>query len=258
MDEVGKEIKKRVYDVLGRSVYALRVDTGSCNGCEIEIFATLAPQIDIERFGIHLVASPRHADVMLVTGPVTRQYRPVLLNIYEQMPDPKVVVAVGACACGGGIWYNSYAVEGGAPEVIPVDAYIPGCPPSPYSILYGVLVALDVLEQKIKYQKGSRMDDSRVENEKVGKVEKGLVTDWELVRELENICRKHLGYIQGLKVFHEYMGVLGRIEDLDELIAEVDDSIVSKYSDPRIDDVVYKLNEVVRKRVLRKMCAAEI
>lgn len=250
VDEVGKELKRRIYDVLGRSVYVLRVDTGSCNGCEIEIFATLAPQIDIERFGIRLVASPRHADVMLVTGPVTRQYKPVLLNVYEQMPDPKVVVAVGACACGGGIWYNSYAVEGGVPEVIPVDAFIPGCPPSPYAILYGMLVALDVLEQKIRHQKCVRMDVTDVESEKLDRIGRGLITDWELVRELEITCRKHLGYIQGLRIFHEYMDILERIENIDELAVEIN-TIVDKYDDPRITNVIDRLNEIVKRHTAR-------
>ncbi|MBP3224384.1 MAG: NADH-quinone oxidoreductase subunit B family protein [Campylobacter sp.] len=142
-----------------RSFSVFRVDCGSCNGCEIEIFATLAPQWDPERFGFKLVANPRHADILLVTGPVTRQMYYPLLRAYEAIPEPKIVVALGACGSSGGIFYDSYAVWGGAQSVIPVDVFIPGCPPHPAGILYGLASALGLVDQKLKEQKFEKSEN---------------------------------------------------------------------------------------------------
>ena len=128
---------------LGRSLSIREVDAGSCNGCELEIIALNNPVYDIERFGIHFVASPRHADMLLVTGPVTRNMELALRKAYEAAPDPKVVVAVGACGISGGIFGVNYATRGGVDQVIPVDVYVPGCPPRPEAILYGILLAVD-------------------------------------------------------------------------------------------------------------------
>ena len=125
-----------------RSIYVYRVDCGGCNGCEIEIVGLNSPVYDIERFGIHFVASPRHADMLLVTGPVTRNMELALRKTYDATPDPRLVVAVGACGCSGGIFGQNYASLGGVDKVIPVDVYIPGCPPSPYALLQGILLAL--------------------------------------------------------------------------------------------------------------------
>jgi NADH-quinone oxidoreductase B subunit len=125
-----------------KSPWALHFNTGACNGCDIEVLATLAPRVDIERFGIQLKPSPRHADVLVVTGPVTRQCEQRLKLIYDQMPSPKSVVAVGACACSGGIFRGCYNVIGGADRVVPVHSYVPGCPPKPEAIVHGVLVLL--------------------------------------------------------------------------------------------------------------------
>jgi len=122
-----------------RSVHIREVDAGSCNACELEINALNNPVYDIERFGIHFVASPRHADMLLVTGPVTRNMEMALRKTYEATPRPKLVVAVGGCARDGGIFKGSYAVVGGVERVIPVDAYIRGCPPRPQELLYGIL-----------------------------------------------------------------------------------------------------------------------
>jgi Ni,Fe-hydrogenase III small subunit len=133
---------------LGRSLSIREVDAGSCNGCELEIHALNNAFYDLERFGIRFVASPRHADVLLVTGPVTKNMREALLRTYEATPDPKWVVAVGGCALDGGCFASSYAVVGGVSKVVPVDLHIPGCPPSPTDILKGLLALLQHLTTK--------------------------------------------------------------------------------------------------------------
>jgi len=135
-----------------KSVWVYHVNAGGCNGCDIEILDTLTPYYDVERFGIKLVHTPRHADALLVAGPVTRQVHERLLRIYEATPDPKLVIAVGSCAMGGGIWHNSYATLGGLGNVLPVAIYIPGCPPRPEAILYGVAQALGLVPQQVKKQ----------------------------------------------------------------------------------------------------------
>jgi NADH-quinone oxidoreductase B subunit len=124
------------------SPWVLHFNSGSCNGCDIEILATLTPRYDLERFGVKLKGSPRHADVLLCTGPVTRQARERLRRIYEQMPEPKFVVAIGSCALSGGAFAGCYNVMGGIDQVIPVDAYIPGCPPRPEAVIDGVVKLL--------------------------------------------------------------------------------------------------------------------
>lgn len=129
------------------SPWVIHYNSGSCNGCDIEILATLTPRYDMERFGVKLQGSPRHADVLLATGPVTRQSRERLLRIYDQMPEPKFVVAVGSCAISGGAFRGCYNIMGGIDEVIPVSAYIPGCPPRPEAIIHGVVALLGSLKK---------------------------------------------------------------------------------------------------------------
>ncbi len=129
---------------LGRSLAIRQVDAGSCNGCELEIHALNNAFYDLERFGLRFVASPRHADVLLVTGPVTKNMREALERTYRATPDPKWVVAVGYCARDGGIFSGSYAVVGGVSQVVPVDLHIGGCPPSPNQLLQGLLALLEV------------------------------------------------------------------------------------------------------------------
>jgi NADH-quinone oxidoreductase B subunit len=124
------------------SPWAVHFNSGSCNGCDIEILAALAPRYDVERLGIKLQGSPRHADLLIVTGPVTRQCRDRLLRIYEQIPVPKHVVAVGSCAISGGVFGGCYNCLGGVDQVIPVDVYIPGCPPRPQAIIDGLVKLL--------------------------------------------------------------------------------------------------------------------
>jgi Ni,Fe-hydrogenase III small subunit len=129
--------------LLGRAVAIREVDAGSCNGCEIEITALSSPVYDSERFGIHFVASPRHADLLLVTGPVTRNMEIPLRKTHEATPAPKLVVAVGDCAQTCGVFRGSYAVAGSVDQVVPVDVFVPGCPPEPTALLRGILAALD-------------------------------------------------------------------------------------------------------------------
>jgi NADH-quinone oxidoreductase B subunit len=128
------------------SPWVIHFNSGSCNGCDIEIVACLTPRYDLERFGVKLQGSPRHADVLLCTGPVTRQARERLLRIYEQMADPKFVVVIGSCGISGGAFQGCYNVVGGVDEVIPVNAYIPGCPPRPEAIIDGVVKLLGSLQ----------------------------------------------------------------------------------------------------------------
>jgi Ni,Fe-hydrogenase III small subunit/formate hydrogenlyase subunit 6/NADH:ubiquinone oxidoreductase subunit I len=149
LDESAAALRDRIQGRLGRSLHVRQVDAGSCNGCELEIAATTNPVFDLERFGIHFVASPRHADVLLVTGPVTRNMEIALQRTYEATPEPRVVIAVGACGCSGGIFgEGGYAALGGVDRVLPVDVYIPGCPPRPQAILNGLLVAMGVREAR--------------------------------------------------------------------------------------------------------------
>ncbi len=130
------------------SPWLVHFNSGSCNGCDIEILATLAPRYDLERFGVKLQGSPRHADVLICTGPVTRQARERLLRTYEQMPEPKFVVAVGSCGISGGTFSGCYNIVGNIGEVIPVNVYVPGCPPRPEAIIFGVVQLLESLKKK--------------------------------------------------------------------------------------------------------------
>ena len=140
--ELADSVNRAARARLGRSLSIRQVDAGSCNGCELEIHALNNAFYDLERFGLRFVASPRHADVLLVTGPVTKNMTEALRRTYNATPDPKWVVAVGACAADGGIFAGSYAVTGGVKDVIPVDLHIPGCPPAPRALLQGLLALL--------------------------------------------------------------------------------------------------------------------
>ncbi|MGI6684077.1 MAG: NADH-quinone oxidoreductase subunit B family protein [Bacillota bacterium] len=141
---------------LKKSPWLIHYDGSSCNGCDIEVLACLTPVYDVERFGIINTGNPKHADIFLITGSINEQNRKVIKNIYQQMPNPKVVVAIGTCACSGGVFKDCYNILGGADTVIPVDVYVPGCAARPESIIDGVVTGLDCLERKhqeIKEQK---------------------------------------------------------------------------------------------------------
>jgi Ni,Fe-hydrogenase III small subunit len=143
LDDLGVAFEAAARQVLGRSLSIRHVDAGSCNGCELEIHALNNAYYDLERFGLRFVASPRHADVLLVTGPVTRNMREALERTYAATPGPKWVVAAGACAVDGGLFVDSYACVGRVDEVIPVDIRIPGCPPTPTALLKGLIALIE-------------------------------------------------------------------------------------------------------------------
>ncbi len=146
--ELGARAGAEIRRVLGRSLHLRHLDAGSCNACDWELTALLGPVYDMRRLGIDVVASPRHADGVIVTGPVTRNLEPAVLRTYEAVPEPRIVIAVGACASSGGIVGKGYASAGGVAEVLPVDVLIPGCPPRPEAILFGILVAVARLEAR--------------------------------------------------------------------------------------------------------------
>jgi ech hydrogenase subunit C len=133
-----------------KSPWVVHFDCGSCNGCDIEILACLTPVHDIERFGIINVGNPKHADVLLVSGTVNHRNKIALKNIYDQMPEPKAVIAIGACGLSGGVFHDAYNVVGGVDKVIPVDVYVPGCPPKPEAIIDGVVMALGKVKEKLE------------------------------------------------------------------------------------------------------------
>src|SRR5574339_922595 len=139
---VRADLERGIRDILGRALCIRHVDAGSCNGCELEIHALGNPLYNVEALGIRFVASPRHADLLLVTGPVSRHMEVALRRTYDATPDPKLVVAIGDCGCTGGVFGESYASLGRVANVIPVDVEIPGCPPAPIALLQGILTAV--------------------------------------------------------------------------------------------------------------------
>lgn len=139
-----QSIHESIFKAFGRAASIRHVDAGSCNGCELEIHALNNPYYNIEGLGIRFVASPRHADILLVTGPVSRNMEVALKRTYESMPGPKWVVAIGNCGCTGGIFGESYATCGPVSAILPVDVAVPGCPPHPYAILQGIMTALEL------------------------------------------------------------------------------------------------------------------
>jgi Ni,Fe-hydrogenase III small subunit len=142
IEMVGNAIREDLRKVFGRSLHIRQVDAGSCNGCELEIGGLNSPYYDLEQFGLQFVASPRHADCLLVTGPVTRNMADPLRRTYDATPDPKIVIAIGDCARDCGIFAGGYGVAGPVSDFVPVDVLVPGCPPSPGAILAGILTAL--------------------------------------------------------------------------------------------------------------------
>lgn len=142
-EELAAALARTLRAKLGRSLAIRHVDAGSCNGCELELHALSNPYYDVERFGLHFVASPRHADVLSVTGPVTHNMKEALRRTYDAMPSPKWVIAIGDCAKDGGCFAGSYAIVGGVEAVVPVDLHIPGCPPDPTALLQGLLALVE-------------------------------------------------------------------------------------------------------------------
>ncbi|MFR8441540.1 MAG: NADH-quinone oxidoreductase subunit B family protein [Campylobacter sp.] len=191
-----------------RSFSVYRIDCGSCNGCEIEIFASITPMWDPERFGFKLVANPRHADILVCTGPVTRQMYYPLLRAYEATPDPKIVVALGACGSTGGIFHDAYSVWSGIDKIVPVDVYIPGCPPHPASIIYGLGMALGIIDQKL--QKKSYEQDNTLPPP----VKSSVIGDILFERDLQAEAKRLMSYIFGRVLFAKYMDAIKTSSDV--------------------------------------------
>jgi len=150
VEALGRQMDEKIKKVLGRSLSIREIDTGSCNACEVEVNALSNAIYDIERFGLKIVASPRFADMLVITGPVTRNMEHALLQTYNATPNPKIVVAMGVCAISGGLFADTYACSHGVSSVVPVDVFIPGCPPRPQAIIQGIMVALDLMESNMK------------------------------------------------------------------------------------------------------------
>ena len=212
-----------------RSFSVYRIDCGSCNGCEIEIFAAITPMWDPERFGFKLVANPRHADILLCTGPVTRQMYYPLLRAYEAAPDPKIVVAFGACGSTGGIFYDAYSVWGGIDKIIPVDVYIPGCPPHPASVIYGLAIALGIIDQKLQ-KRSFEQDDC-----KAPAVKESIIGDILFERDLEAEAKRLMSYIFGRTLFAKYMDAARTSPNIHDVAATKKAMLeaIHKEEDPR-------------------------
>lgn len=148
--QTSEALRRRVDRLFGRSLHIRHVDAGSCNACESEVKLLTSPYYDLHRLGLFFTPAPRHADLLLVTGPITRAMEGPLLRTYEAMPDPRLVVAVGACPCSGGVFGPSPYVRGRLAEVLPVDVFIPGCPPSPLALIHGLLLAINRAEQSLR------------------------------------------------------------------------------------------------------------
>lgn len=151
-------------EALPKSIWVFHCNSGSCNGCDIEIVATLSPRYDIERLGMKLVGTPRHADALLVTGPVTKYMTERLRRIYDQMPDPKVVIVVGNCGASGDVFYKSYNLDGPVDRILPVDVYVHGCPPRPEAMMEGVakaIVKLEKLRRERRAHEAALVDPAR-------------------------------------------------------------------------------------------------
>ncbi|HXP97514.1 MAG TPA: NADH-quinone oxidoreductase subunit B family protein [Telmatospirillum sp.] len=194
-------MKGQLLSNIKRSAYVYRVDCGGCNGCEIEIFAAITPLFDAERFGIKVVASPRHADILLYTGAVTRAMRMPALRAYAAAPEPKIVVSYGACGCSGGIFHDLYCVWGGTDKIVPVDVYIPGCPPTPPATIYGFAMALGLLGQKLKAETHIEADGEAAPLQHPD-------MPYNLRVLLERQARQMAGYRQGKDIVEEFLSLL--------------------------------------------------
>lgn len=234
-----EKLKSILQKKIKRSAYVYRVDCGGCNGCEIEIFAATTPVYDTERFGIKVVASPRHADILLYTGAVTRAMRGPAIRAYEAAPDPKIVVSYGACGCDGGIFHDLYCVWSGSDKIVPVDVYIPGCPPTPASTIYGFAVALGLLEQKM-HEKQHDVDSKPAVLRHTG-----IPTDIRVMVERE--ARLLAGYLHGKQIANELLDVL-TASDSDNVNQNIT-AYLDEKNDPRLADIVDTLMRKVMRQI---------
>jgi len=233
------KLKQTLLRDIRRSAYVFRVDCGGCNGCEIEIFAAISPVFDAERFGIKVVSSPRHADILLYTGAMTRAMRLPAIRTYHAAPDPKIVISYGACGCTGGIFHDLYCVWGGTDPVIPVDVYIPGCPPTPIATIYGFALALGLLDQKLKARHHSEGPD-----EDVVPIHPNIPLQLRI--DLEREARRMAGYRQGRIIIERFMHMLEAKEPTP--FAERIKRYLEEEDDPRLAEIFARLNEIVLQR----------
>lgn len=236
LDESATALKQTLLRDIKRSAYVYRVDCGGCNGCEIEIFAAITPLFDAERFGIKVVPSPRHADILLFTGAVTRAMRVPALRAYEAAPDPKICISYGACGCGGGIFHDLYCVWGGSDTIVPIDVWIPGCPPTPAATIYGFAVALGLLDQKLK-----GVNHQQQENEKASLLLPETLPELRILIERE--ARRLAGYRQGREISDQFLGLLQN-GDTNTVSGNIEQWLQSA-NDPRLNEIVHRLQSLL-------------
>ncbi|HGJ5874161.1 MULTISPECIES: NADH-quinone oxidoreductase subunit B family protein [Arsenophonus] len=237
IDESIARMKALLLKKIKRSAYVYRVDCGGCNGCEIEIFATISPIFDAERFGIKVVPSPRHADILLFTGAVTRAMRTPALRAWHSAPDPKIAISYGACGNSGGIFHDLYCVWGGTDKIVPVDVYIPGCPPTPAATLYGFAMALGLLEQKIHLRKPSEEDNQPAEMLHPDMVQPLRVR-------IDRAARRLAGYRYGRQITDNFINYLMQGEDR---VAQW----LADENDPRLSEIVANLSQIVKREQVK-------
>lgn len=240
VEESIASMKASLLKKIKRSAYVYRVDCGGCNGCEIEIFATITAAFDAERFGIKVVPSPRHADVLLYTGAMTRAMREPALRAYHAAPDPKIVISYGACGCTGGIFHDNYCVWGGTDPILPVDVYIPGCPPSPPATIYGFACALGLLDQKL-----------HASHHVAPAGEAALVPfpamPYKVRTAFEREARRMSGYYYGKQIVDEFMMAL--IKDKNDALGAAD-ALIERETDTRKRAVFMDLKALLLSKVV--------
>jgi len=234
LDEQVGALKAKLLKDIQRSIYVYRIDCGGCNGCEIEIFAALTPLFDVERFGIKVVSSPRHADVLVFTGSMTRSMRVPAMRAYHAAPDPKICVAYGACGCSGGIFHDLYCVWGGADKFIPIDVYIPGCPPTPAATIYGFAMALGILGQKLKATHHIQSEDEHV-------LPCHPKVPLALRVEIERESRRMAGYLYGKQIAEKFLEIFENDPDQAEQNVQ---SHLDQQDDPRLTEIMNRLMQI--------------
>ncbi|AVF33595.1 NADH-quinone oxidoreductase subunit B family protein [Rahnella sikkimica] len=241
LDESIAKLKSTLLHSIRRSAYVYRVDCGGCNGCEIEIFAAISPLFDAERFGIKVVPSPRHADILLFTGAVTRAMRMPALRAWDSAPDPKICISYGACGNSGGIFHDLYCVWGGTDKIVPVDVYIPGCPPTPAATLYGFAMALGLLDQKIK---GQQHDEAAAVPAEL--LHPDLPQPLRVL--LDREARRMAGYRYGRQIADEFMNIVAApgLQPVEQRVS----TYLSERGDLRLTEIVGNLQQIYQ-QVLR-------
>lgn len=249
LDESVVKAKSALLNDIKRSVYIYRCDCGGCNGCEIEIFSSITPLFDVERFGIKNTPSPRHADILVYTGAVTRAMRMPAIRAYEGAPDPKLVVSYGACGCTGGIFHDNYCVWGGTDKLFPVDVYIPGCPPTPPQTIYGFAIALGLLGQKLH-----RSDQTEEPGVQVSLRYEDI--PYKVRVSIERQARLYSGYCTGSDLSDEFLNVLECASG--NVLASVN-HLIACQTDSRKAEVFTKLrDELVSMAVSSEQEAADL